>query len=60
MAIDFSGTSVKGAASCTSGRATDWNSSVWTFLYRNASRFGYKQYAAESWHWDPMNSSTRC
>lgn len=60
VAIDFAGTNVKGAASCTSGRAKDPGSVTWSFLERNARRFGYRQYAAESWHWDPMVSTTRC
>lgn len=59
LAIDFSGTNVKGGTSCSS-RATDWGSPVWKWLYYNAAKFGFRQYAAESWHWDPLTGSTRC
>ncbi len=59
IAIDFAGTNVKGGTSCTS-RATDPGSPVWKWLSDNAARFGYRQYAAESWHWDPLSGPTRC
>lgn len=60
VAIDFAGTNVKGKASCTNGRAVDRASTIWNYLERNARRFGFRQYAAESWHWDAMNSASRC
>ena len=61
VAIDFNGTSVKKSnANCTTNRATDAGSTVWTWLKNNAATYGYRQYAAESWHWDPMVSSSRC
>lgn len=62
VAIDFNGPTAKNKdATCTSYRATDYNSSVWVWLKNNASAYGYRQYAAESWHWDPLVSSiTRC
>jgi D-alanyl-D-alanine carboxypeptidase len=58
-AIDFAGTHVKGGPTC-SARATDRNSPVWNWLYSNASRFGYKQYSVESWHWDTLKDPNRC
>ncbi len=58
-AIDFAGTSRKGGSSCAS-RATDSGSLTWRFLERNARRFGIKQYAPESWHWDALRASNRC
>lgn len=59
-AIDFAVTGpTKSSASC-SKRATSWNSETWRWLYRNARSYGYRQYAAESWHWDTMGGSTRC
>ncbi len=59
-AIDFAGTRVEGSRSCTRGRATDPQSRTWDFLRRYAHRFGYRQYAAESWHWDPVRRRDRC
>ncbi len=40
-------------ATCTSGRATAPDDPIWVWLNNNAKRFGYGQYAVESWHWDP-------
>ena len=61
VAIDFAGTNVKMSdANCTTRRATDSASTTWTWLKNNAATYGYRQYAAESWHWDPMVSSSRC
>ncbi len=59
LAIDFAGTNVKGGGSCSS-RARDPSSNVWQWLHDNADKYGYKQYSAESWHWDPMQVSNRC
>lgn len=59
LAIDFHGTYVKGGARCPR-RATDPASPVWRFLARTAHRFGFRQYAAESWHWDAMGGPQRC
>ncbi len=58
-AIDFAGTSRKGGSTCAT-RATDSGSPTWRFLDRNARRFGIKQYAPESWHWDALQASNRC
>jgi hypothetical protein len=59
-AIDFVGPVTKGSQSCGYGRAVDPGSRVWRFLYRNASDFGFRQYAAESWHWDASGDPDRC
>ncbi|GAB2978317.1 peptidoglycan-binding protein [Nocardioides montaniterrae] len=60
VAVDFNGTSVKGGGSCAT-RATNSSSAVWSFLERNARRFGFEQYSAESWHWDARTDlSNRC
>ena len=59
LAIDFAGTNVRGGPSCRQ-RATDWGSPVWRWLYQHAATYGYRQYAAESWHWDTLRNSTRC
>jgi hypothetical protein len=59
LAIDLAGTDVKGGTSCRQ-RATDQGSPVWRWLYHHAATYGYRQYAAESWHWDILRSSTRC
>lgn len=29
---------------------------VWTWLSKNASKFGYENYPAEAWHWSPTGS----
>ena len=60
VAIDFAGTQVEGTRSCARGRASDPASPVWSFLQRAAHRFGFRQYAAESWHWDPTTTPDRC
>lgn len=61
VAIDFAGTNKKMSdANCTTRRATDTGSTVWNWLKNNAATYGYRQYAAESWHWDPVVSSNRC
>jgi peptidoglycan hydrolase-like protein with peptidoglycan-binding domain len=60
VAIDFAGTSVKGGSSCST-RATNSSSATWSFLERNARRFGFEQYSAESWHWDARTDlANRC
>ena len=60
VAIDFAGTLVEGTRSCARGRAVDPASRVWVFLRRVAGRFGFRQYAAESWHWDATATADRC
>ncbi len=60
VAIDFAGTHVEGDRTCGRGRASDPTSEVWEFLRRTAHGFGYRQYAAESWHWDPTTTPDRC
>jgi D-alanyl-D-alanine carboxypeptidase len=59
VAIDFAGTSVRGGSTCAT-RARDTASAVWNWLEANARRFGFRQYSAESWHWDATTTSNRC
>lgn len=59
-AVDFTGTSVSGKDVCDSTRAKDPKSRVWRFLNSDALRFGFRQYAPESWHWDVMSGADRC
>jgi|GEM_PF-1940635 len=63
VAIDFVGDIKKiyGASreSC-SGRARDPSSQAWNWLFTNAEKYGFKQYSYEAWHWDPLNSASRC
>ena len=59
LAIDFNGTNVTGGGSC-GARAKDPNSAIWSWLYSNASKYGYHQYSAESWHWDPTTGANMC
>lgn len=60
-AIDFGNVGVNSSASTSCAqRATNWQSETWKWLYRNAKSFGFRQYAAESWHWDTMTGPDRC
>lgn len=61
-AIDYSMShSPNSGATCSSGRDTNTSDALWSFLYRNAARFGVRQYAVESWHWETNPaSSSRC
>lgn len=59
VAVDYAGTGATGGKKC-SKRAKDPGSGTWRFLTRNAPRFGMRQYAPESWHWDAMGGSGRC
>jgi peptidoglycan hydrolase-like protein with peptidoglycan-binding domain len=60
VAIDFAGTNVKGGSTCAT-RATNSSGATWSFLERNARRFGFEQYSAESWHWDARTDlANRC
>jgi hypothetical protein len=61
LAVDFAepnNLSV-GAQTCAT-RVRDTSSAQWKWLNNNAARFGFKQYTAESWHWDVMIMSNRC
>lgn len=61
VAIDFAGPTASNKDATCSNRVTAYNSPVWVWLMNNANAYGYRQYAAESWHWDPLvNSVTRC
>lgn len=60
VAIDFSYIYGTGGRSCTQTRAVDPASRTWRLLDQYAHRFGYRQYAAESWHWDPLKGPDRC
>lgn len=48
-----------GATTCAQ-RARAPSSTVWTWMNNNAAKFGFKQFTAESWHWDPMPVSYNC
>ncbi len=58
-AIDFNAGNVKGGVTCST-RARAPGNAQWDWLFANAGRFGYQQYAKESWHWDPSTSDSRC
>ena len=61
LAIDFSGISGKdGSAQDCSVRVKAVGNPSWEWLEKNAARFGFRQYSAEAWHWDPLNKSSRC
>jgi hypothetical protein len=68
LAIDFAGpnTEVASATCATRAgatcptRAKAQNSNVWRWLSAHAADYGFKQYALESWHWEPLKSAPRC
>jgi hypothetical protein len=61
VAIDFSepGNKNSNAQDCTS-RVRDTSSAQWRWLNENAAKYGFKQYSAESWHWDALVATNRC
>lgn len=59
VAVDFAGPTTKGGSTCAT-RATS-GSATWGYLLRNARRWGFEQYSAESWHWDARTDlANRC
>ncbi len=62
VAIDFQGFDYNkiGSDSSCSGRSKEPGNPVWEWLFKNAGNFGFKQYSAEAWHWDPLPLSNRC
>ncbi|PID30837.1 hypothetical protein CR973_01165 [Candidatus Saccharibacteria bacterium] len=60
IAIDFAGTGIKLVGASCNNRVKDPSSPVWNWLYNNAEKYGFRQLAGESWHWDPIQSSSRC
>lgn len=59
LAIDFVMPQIKGGKTCAA-RATQPNNATWKWLSTNAIKWGYRQYSAESWHWDPTTASNMC
>ena len=59
VAIDFSISPRNTGGQTCATRATSSDPN-WIWLRDNASQFGIRQYAYESWHWDILNNSTRC
>jgi hypothetical protein len=59
LAVDFAGPTAKGGYDCNT-RATAPGDPAWSWLVGNAGRYGYRQYAHESWHWDPTSASDMC
>lgn len=59
VALDFDGTHVVGAQTCRE-RARDPRSAVWRFLNTRGRALGFRQYAAESWHWEVSDARHRC
>jgi hypothetical protein len=41
-------------------RVTKLDSPQWRWMYLNAEKYGFEQYSAEAWHWDPIPSTNRC
>lgn len=61
LAIDFSGVSGSNPRAQTcDARAKDLSSPTWRWLENSAARYGFRQYSAETWHWDPLDMSNRC
>lgn len=57
-AVDFLNMGVKGGATCAT-RATA-NSPQYRWLFENAEKFGFYQFAREAWHWDSLPKENRC
>jgi hypothetical protein len=55
-AIDFNGPVPSNSHATCSSRATS-TSATYTWLRANAPRYGFGQYAAESWHWEALGKS---
>lgn len=60
VALDFAPMSTVGGQDCGAGRARADGDPTWDWLYANADRYGFKQYSAESWHWDALPTANRC
>jgi hypothetical protein len=59
LAVDFTMPHVSGGQTCAT-RGVSSGNATWNWLNANATKWGYHQYSAESWHWDPMTTSNRC
>jgi len=61
VALDFQGPGTKNLSAKTCrARAIDPNDKTWVWLKDHAAQFGFRQYAVESWHWDPLSTANRC
>jgi hypothetical protein len=62
-AIDFTKMGSKGGSSsdCSDRKRADGNPG-WDWLFKNAEKYGFKQYSYEPWHWDPgpPGTNNRC
>jgi hypothetical protein len=62
-AIDFTNMGSKGGSSgdCSNRKRADGNAG-WEWLFKNAEKYGFKQYSYEPWHWDPgpPGTNNRC
>ena len=59
VAIDFSNMGGKVPGASCGNRATN-SGDGYKWLRENANKYGFKQYAAEAWHWDALNAANRC
>jgi hypothetical protein len=61
-AIDFElgSSGVKNGSQSCDTRARSPGNPTYDWLVGHAAQYGYKQYSAESWHWDPLDMSNRC
>ena len=59
VAIDFDNMSGYIAKASCSNRATN-PTPAYQWLRANSVNYGFKQYAAEAWHWDALPSANRC
>ena len=61
IAIDFKDMGLKGSSTTDcSGRARLPESPQWSWMFKNAERFGIEQYTFEAWHWDLLGGANRC
>jgi hypothetical protein len=59
LAVDFDGLAAGSASGCSFSVSP--TPKLWTWLRAHALTYGYRQLAAEHWHWDPTTGSqTMC
>ncbi len=61
IAIDFQDMGLKaGSTTSCSNRARLPNSPQWSWMFKNAEKWGIEQYSFEAWHWDLLGGGNRC
>lgn len=60
VAIDFAGMGSNASPGLTCDNRQTSSNPSWAWLRDNAETYGFKQYAAEAWHWDALPLPNRC